>query len=52
MAVETQVESPRKNETVQKLPKKNPNGYSHTFTPSEQGLPDYDTAMQQSGLIK
>lgn len=34
------------------LPKRNRNAYSYELTPSEQGLPDYDTAMQESGLIK
>jgi hypothetical protein len=41
-----------KSETIQKFPKRNAKGYSPAFTPNEQGLPDYDTAMQESGLIK
>ena len=28
------------------------NVYAPAYTPQEQGLPDYDTAMQESGLIK
>lgn len=34
------------------LPKKDPNGFTPFFTPSEQGLSDFNTAMRNAGLIK
>ena len=36
---------------IAKLPKRNPNGYNPAFTPEEQGLPGFDQALSEAGLL-
>ena len=36
---------------VNNLPKRDPNGYNAYYLPTEQGLPDFTTAMRKAGLI-
>lgn len=40
-----------REETISKLPKRNPKGFSPHFLPEEQGLLDYNTALRNERLI-
>ncbi len=49
-ASESEIETYRQKR-VSYLPKRDPKGYSFELTPGEQGLPGYNEAMKESGLI-